>query len=176
MTKTQKILNILSGLFMILLGGLIITGGEKMYLVILLIVLVLLFINGVRQIIYYFTMACNMVGGRKILYNGMLSLIISLSIFAMDEMPSQVFMIYLIGMLGFSGIVDVFNAVEARRIKGRWKLKMITGIVTILFAAACFLFLNKPSVVVFIYGGTMIYNGIMKIVSAVRPNELISIL
>ncbi len=202
MTLWQKIRTILIAVFLVLLGVFLIAAarfdysvfadiegldpslaelfrsGELNvlpYLIILLILSVVLLFSGIRMILFYFTMARHMNGGRSILYQGILFFDLGVLSMSLRAVPPTYIMAYLIGLLGFSGAVDVYRAWDARQIGGHWKLKLLRGTVTIAFAIYAFINLRTPTYCVYIFSATLFYNALMRIISVFRRSEIITI-
>ena len=175
MTLFQKIKNIVTAVFMILFALLLMILGEDAYLIILDILIFALILNAIRKLWFYFTMARYMTGGRAVLYRGILYFDLGLYAYTLNDVSSDYIMIYLSALLGFSGIVDVLNALDARKIHGPWKLRMIRGAGTIFFAAFALISLRSPYTVVMIYSISLIYNAVMRICNVMKPQEIVMI-
>ena len=202
MTLWQRIKNILAALMLVLLGLLLIAANifdytslanipgmdpeiaaeiqatdfsTVGYSTVLLILSIILLAYGIRMILFYFTMARHMNGGRSMLYRGILFTDLALLTFSLQDVPVVYIMAYLIGLLGFSGAVDIFRAFDARKIHARWKGRLIRGIITLAFAIYAFLNLNTPQFCVYIYSASLFYNALMRLGSAFRRTELITI-
>jgi uncharacterized membrane protein HdeD (DUF308 family) len=202
MTLWQKIRNILAALGLILLGAVLIYANRfdysvfiKLegldaetaeflktfdfhnipYYIVLIVLSYALLFHGLHLIIFYFTMARHMNGGRSMLYRGVLFIDLAILTFSIQSVPVTYIMGYLIGLLAFSGAIDVFGALDARKIHGHWKLKMIRGLVTIAFAIYAFMNLNTPEYCVYIYSASLFYNALMRIISVFRHNDIVTI-
>lgn len=202
MTLWQKIRNILAAIGLILLGTILIYANRfdysiftriegldaqtteflrtfdfhniPYYIVLVVLSFALLF-HGLHLIIFYFTMARHMNGGRSMLYRGVLFVDLAVMTFSIQSIPTTYIMAYLIGLLAFSGAIDVFGAFDARKIHGHWKLKMIRGVVTIAFAIYAFMNLNTPEYCVYIYSASLFYNALMRIISVFRHTDIVTI-
>ena len=175
MTNWQKFSNVLAAFLMILFGLLILFAGEEAYLFVILAFAFLLFIYSIRMLVYYFQMARYMVGGKEILYRGILFLDLSMFIITLSTIPSTYVMLYMVGMLAFSGAVDIMNAMDLRRLQGHWILQFIRGTVCVVGAVLCIVMMNTPKMVVNIFCFMLFYNAVMRIINAVRPTEIIAI-
>ena len=175
MTNWQKFSNVLAAFLMILFGLLILFIGEEAYLFVILAFAFLLFIYSIRMLVYYFQMARYMVGGKEILYRGILFLDLSMFIITLSTIPSTYVMLYMVGMLAFSGAVDIMNAMDLRRLQGHWILQFIRGTVCVVGAVLCIVMMNTPKMVVTIFCFMLFYNAVMRIINAVRPTEIIAI-
>ena len=108
---------------MVLFALLMITFDEKAYPVIVGVYATALEFMGIRLIWYYFTMARHMVGGRSILYRGVLFVDFGVFTGSLALVPHIYVLLYLAGTLAFSAVVDLLRAKEAKGIDSPWKLK-----------------------------------------------------
>lgn len=175
MTKWQKISSFVVALLMILFGFLIMVVGEPAYLIVILIIALIDLVYSVRMLVYYFRMARYMVGGKEILFRGILFLDLSLFILSLSTIPSTYIMLYMVGMLAFTGVVDIMNAMDLRRMQGHWVLQILRGLVCVIGAILCLVKMNTPDMVVTIFCFMLFYNAVMRIINAVRPTEIIAI-
>ena len=84
-------------------------------------------------------------------------------------------MLYMVGMLAFSGAVDIMNAMDLRRLQGHWILQSIRGGVCVIGAVLCLVMMNTPDMVVTIFCFMLFYNAVMRIINIIRPTEIIAI-
>ena len=175
MTNWQKFTNILTAIFMSLFGLLILTMGEQAYLLIIVVLAIALFVYSIRMLVYYFKMARFMVGGKEILIRGILFLDLFIFIGSLSTVPTTYVLLYMVGMLAFSGVVDIMNAMDLKKMQGQWKLQILRGAICVIGAIVCIVKMNTPSTVVAIFCFMLFYNAMMRIINAVRPSEIISI-
>ena len=175
MTRWQKISNFLVAILMIMFALLILLIGEEAYMIVIRWLAVLLLIHSIRMLVYYFRMARYMVGGKEILYRGILFLDLSMFIFSLSRIPTTYVMLYMVGMLAFSGAVDIMNAMDLKKLQGHWMLQCIRGAVCVIGAVFCLVLKNTPNMVVTIFCFMLFYNAVMRIINAVRPTEIIAI-
>ena len=175
MTLWQRISRVLTALLIIAAAVLLLFLGEEGYMIVITILSFYLLIYTMRMLVFYFRMARYMVGGRQMLYRGILLFDLALFALSLSSVPTIYVMIYLIGMMIFSGVVDVMNAMSSKKLKGRWKLRMFRGVVSVFFGFLCLFTMNTPKMAVLIYSVSLIYNGIMRLISAFRPTAVIAI-
>ena len=176
MTKAGRVKNVIVGLIMILTGILIGAFGEKAYWVIITVLGASLVVYGIRLIVFFAKMARHMVGGRSILYRAVITLDIGLFTLSLTDVPSIILVMYLAGVHGFSGIIDILRAAESRKLQApRWKLEMCSGAVNVIIALLCIVFIEKIAVAVMIYGAGLIYSGVIRIIQAFRRTAVIYI-
>ena len=147
-------------------------GAENGLLVILLILSFGLAVSGVQEIIRYFTTARFMVGGRLILFLGVILFDFGLFSLSLYDASSIIVSLYLIGVFMFSGVVDILMARESKRLASpRWKLRGITGLVKILLGIACLVFIKNEAVLEIFFGVSLVYSAVFRIISAFRKTE-----
>ena len=175
MTRTKRLINILQGLIMIVLAGyLLIFPTTSLPLVLGLIGLGMT-INGIRTLMYYFSMARYAVGGKAALFFAVFLLDFgAFTLTIADESELAIFL-YLMGWYAFSGLVSILRALEAKRYKGSWKMNMAHGIGCVLIALLCVLSIHNIYVLVYIYCGGLIYSACIRIAAAFRRTEIVFI-
>lgn len=176
MTKWQSVKSILSGVLMILVGVLIILKPEAGYPLAIAIISLGLMLDGLRALIYYFTMARHMVGGKQLLFRGVILLDIGFFPLTLSQVPELGLLLYLVIVHAFSGGVDILRALEARKFGApSWRLKLAYGAANVVLAVLCLFCLKNTTLLVYIYGAGLIYSAILRIVSAVRKTAIVYI-
>lgn len=175
MTIWQKIKNVLLAVSMIIIGVAMLFFGEKAYMAIIGLFSLALEIMGLRMLIFYFGMARYMVGGRNILFRGILFFDFGLFTGSLVWVPKGYILMYLAGTLAFSGIVNIIGASEAKRIESSWKFKTFQGIVKILFAISCLIFMRSEVRVVNICAIGFILSAVMSISNTFRRQQVVTI-
>ena len=115
MSKFQRVGNIILGLIMILLAAILFIIPKEGFYVVIAILSIGLTVIGVKEIIYYFSMAIHMVGGKRSLYRGVIILEIGLFTMSLYDVPRIFVLLYLVAIHAFSGGVDVLRAFEAKK-------------------------------------------------------------
>ena len=173
MTRIQHLGAFLGGLLTLLCAAILLKLGGEGYGVIVAIISVTLFLRGVSALWYYFTMARHMVGGKRILFNGIISLDFGMFALTLDNVPQLYVVLYLIACHLYAGVVDVLRALEAKRLGSKhWKLNLMYGVANIVIAALCVLSLRSPALLVEIYAAGLIYTGCLRIVTAFRKTAI----
>ena len=177
MTIFQRIKNILFGLLVLAVGVLfLVDPSDEAYLFIIAILTLGLAVRGISDIIFYFTMARHMVGGKVILIKGVVILDFAFLTGTLSNVPKIYILLYLIAMHAFAGAIDVLRAMEAKsKVEGPWKLKCFQGVGNILLAVACLVFINRANTALIIYSAGMVYSGILRVISSFRPTTFIVI-
>lgn len=173
MTRFQKINSVLIGIAMLLASALILAMPAEGYILVILIIGLSMTVKGLQMIFYFLTMARHMVGGRMILYEGIIFLDFGLFSAAVMDTPKMYVIIYLTATLMFSGVVDVLRALEAKKLEGRaWKEKLLQGSVFILLPLISLLFADSTEVMVIAYVITMVYGAVLRIIAPFRKTAV----
>ena len=150
--------------------------AETGIVIVVLILSLELFVNGIKEIIFYFSMAIHMVGGKRALYRGVIILELALFTMSLYRVPQIFVLLYLIGIHAFSGGVEIMRAMEAKKNESSsYKLKLIQGIMDLLMAACCLIFIKVGNIAIYIYAVGIINSAVMKIVSAFRKTAVVYI-
>ena len=178
MSLMQRVRSIVAALLMIAAAVAMLIYPDNGLAFIALILSVSLTLYGLRALVYYFSMARHMVGGKRILYRGVI--IFDLGIFTLTMVFNHkiYIILYLLAIHAFAGVVDVMRAMEARRFDGPWRMDMATGVVNVaiaILAVICGFFLNSMQDIVYIYASGLIYSAVLKIVNALRKTSIIYI-
>lgn len=175
MTSLQRVKTVLGGLMMLLGAGLLVAYPVDGYQFIGFILSVVLLGAGIRSLVFYFTMARNMVGGRLILFQGIIALDLGMFAFTLQEVPPVYILLYLLIAHLFSGAVDVMRAMEARRIQSPWRLNLAYGIANILLAVACFFCFHNSTLLSYVYAAGLAYSALLRIAQAFRKTAIVYI-
>jgi len=176
MEKREKGMNIRKTIIQSTLSVLILLGALTLALfpddaieIIATALSLMLFIISIRYLIYYFTMGRFMVGGRMILYLGMI--ILDLSIFSVTLLSKsdRFILLYLIGVNAFYGAVQLLHAFQGRGYGGReWRFKMINGVINLLISVCCIIFIRSGNIVVYIFAAGLVHTALVNILSMLR--------
>lgn len=177
MTKLQRIRNVLIGLLMIACSLLLAvdrTADALKFIVFLLTAGLLLY--GIRLLVYYFSMARHMVGGRSMLYRAVIILDFAVFSGTLSDIPPIYLILYLAGIELFAGAIDILRAMEARRFEApSWKLSFAFGVINILMAAACIVFIRTPQIAVWVYAAGLFISAVGRISQALRKQAIVYI-
>ena len=178
MNSIQRIKKFLSGLAMLLGSLLLIVEPEEGYYIIAFLLSISLLLTGVRALVYYFTMARNMVGGKSILYRALI--LTDLGIFTLTTItiPKIYLICHLLISHAFSGLVDMLKAIEDKKLQASsWRMSFIYGLGNLLTAVAAFVcVLNQSTeLVVDIYCISLAYSGMMQMAASFRKTAIIYI-
>ena len=165
----RRIFSFLVGVVMILTAFFIWDNPYIGQILVAFFILVGFLIKGIKALVYYFSLARYKIGGISVLYRGLLFINLSLFTLSLHSIPVEYAMIYIIVVTAASGAVDFLRALEVKRTSDkRWILKMIPGILQVVLSLACLFMMNSPDMLVSVYGLSLIFSGIGRIIKAFR--------
>ncbi len=176
MTKLTRVKEIIFGIVMIACAVLIMISPADGYDTLILILAIWLMLRGIRTLIFYFSMARFMVGGRSQLYSGVIFLDFGLLTATLTDVPHYYVLLYLTMIHAFSGLIEILRALEAKRYGApSWRLKLSHGILNLLVTVSCLIFMRYLATAVIVYCIGLIYSSVMRIISACRRTKLVYI-
>lgn len=176
MSNFQRVQNVVIGLCMILCAVILLAGEDDGCYLVMLILAFSLIIRGIAELIYYVTMARHMVGGKLILFIGVVLVDFGIFTISLADESKVVVVLYLIGFHAFAGLVNLLRAREARRHKSSaWRINMAQGVTSLLILAASLIFARDEGVLVLLYCAGMVYSAFLRIYSAFRRTAVVYI-
>ena len=109
MSTGQRFTHVLTGLVMIALGVLMMLEPEDCVVIAAGLLSISLIVRGIRYLVYYFAMACHMVGGKLMLYVSIITLDLGLFTGTLLDTPRLYIFLYLIAAYAFSGIISILR-------------------------------------------------------------------
>lgn len=150
--------------------------SDTAYMVIVGILSLGLAIVGIKDIVFYFKMARHMVGGKMILIQGAIIFDFAIITGSLANVPKIYILLYLIGVHAFSGVVEILRAREARNaVDGPWKMKFFHGVVNIILAIACLIFIRQSNTALIIYSLGLMYSAVVRLFDAFRKTTFVVI-
>lgn len=176
MTKLQKLKNASFGIIMIITAIVMAIYPRDAYEYVIAFMAAGFFISSVATLFYYFTMARYMVGGKLILYRGVVLFDLALFTGTLADVPRIYVLIYLAVIHLFSGLVEILRSNEARGNGGKsWRLKLFHGLVDVVIAIGCIAFARKTNTAVYMYCFGILYSGIIRVIQAFRKTTFVYI-
>ena len=175
MSMLQRISNFISGLLSLLSGIVILLVTELGFRFAMLILGFSLLISGLRTVIFFFRMARHMVGGRSMLYYGVITMDFGVFTLTLTDMPRLYLAVYLVGVYAFSGVIDIMRSLEARSYEGSWRMNLLHGSANVALAILCLVFVRSANVLAFIYGAGLIYSAIVRFIKTFRRTAVVYI-
>ena len=170
----NRILHILIAVGLISVAVLLAFLGEKGQKLIGLIMGVSLIIYGIRCLVAYFLKFRYTVGGRMQLYIGIIVMDLGLLIFSSYNGSSFLILIYLLGFRFVLGGIDVARALEARKNRAPWKVKLAVGIISLATVLLCII-LRDPEIVVDVFCFGLLLSTVEHIITAFQRNRIVTI-
>lgn len=179
MTRSKRVLEVLTGLVMFVAGAaFFFSGTESSVMVMLILIQLGMTIRGFRTLFYYFSMARYMVGGKNVLYRSFILLDLGVLAGSLVGYSMIYAAIYLAALHAFDGLVSIFRANESRLNGAHWRMKMAYGVTGILIAIAVILgnaVFKEPLVTTYVYGAGLMYTAVLRIVSAFKRTRIVYI-
>ena len=176
MSIKRRIMNILSGIFMLVCAAVLITHPDYGYIFVAAVLSITLFLYGVKLLGYYWGMARHMVGGRRILYQGIIFFDLGIFAMAIPMAPHSMILLYLVGMQLFGGAIDILKFRETVKMGGSaWKLPLSQGMLSVVLAACCLLFFGNNTLLVALYCVSLVYSAVIRILEAFRRTPIVYI-
>lgn len=178
MNSIQRTKKFLSGLGMLLGSIILIIEPEDGFYIVAFLLSLSLLLSGIRSLVYYITMARNMVGGRSILYNALIFMDLGLFTMTAITIPKIYLICHLLVSHAFSGLVDILKAAEDKKLQSSsWRMSFICGLGNLLIAVAAFVcLLNKSTALVMdIYCAGLAYSAVMQMAASFRKTAIVYI-
>ena len=179
MTNMQRIKKVLLALLMFLCACFLVIDPEDGFYIVALIVSGSLIVYGLRTLLYYFSMARHMVGGKSILFIGIIVTDLGVFILTMVDEPKLFIVAYLLGVHAFSGAMGVLRALEAKRYASpTWKWSLLGGLASLtvaVLAVIAGLLLRSVTSLSYLYAATIFYSACVQLVSAFRKTAIVYI-
>ena len=176
MTFFQRIRLLIMAFFMMIGSLMMILDPEDGYYVILFVITLGLMLTGIRMLIYYFTMARFMVGGKLSLYRGLMLFDLGLFTGTLSNVPRIYVLLYLIVINGLDGVLKILSSLSSRKMGAKnWGLKLTHGMINILLVLVCIIFIRNHNTVSFVYATGLIISSIIRTVTAFRKTAMVYI-
>ncbi len=175
MSNFQKAKSVLFALAMIASGVLLLVAGQSGIVFVALALSVLLMAYGIKKLAFYLTMARHMVGGKMLLYLGIIALDVGTLALTFLDSPNIIVVLYLVGAYALSGVLSVLRSREAQKLGGSWKLRMCSGVVSLLVAATCIVFIQDATILLYVFAAGLIYSACLRIIQTLRTTDIIYI-
>ena len=179
MSKSKRVGYVLTGILIILLGLYLLLFPTYGIQVILLIIAASMTFYGLGLLTHYSSLSRHMVGGKYILYLGMIIFSLGIFTFTMRETRTLPVFIYLFVLFMFSGVLDVMKAFEEKKNKAPlWILRLLFGLLTvtmgILAVVSCFV-LKSTEGLTYLFSLALLYVGVSRIFKAFRKTAVVYI-
>lgn len=161
---------------MLFFAAVMINLPEFGYGLVMLLLSVSLLLYGARYLVYYFTMARFMVGGKASLYLGIILFDLGMFSMTLTTIPKTYVIMYLAGANLIAGGIDILSAVDAKKTGSpSWRMKLAGGVVCVAAAVTCVLCGDNQKMMVYIYCFGLVNSAVFKIISAFRKTAIVYI-
>ncbi len=176
LSRFQKVVNCIRGGLAIIAAVYMCAWPEDGYLFVVAVIGLSMITSGVNKILFYITMARFMVGGKYILYMGIILLQFGFFTWSLDDVPKIYIMIYLIIINAFAGLIDILNARESLKYGSpAYKKELLKGVINLTMALLCIIFIKYMKAAVFIYSAGLFYSGAVRIQEVFEKKEMVYI-
>ena len=179
MNILQRVLSIVIAIILGAAGVILLMADQLGIYIVAVMLCAVLVIIGIRSLMYYFSMAKHMVGGKTVLYRGIIFLDIGILTSSLADAPGRSLIIYISAVCIFTGFVAILRAREEKSWGSRrWIGKLIYGSIYILIAGAvlyCGFAWDLPEVAVDAYALGLVWSAAGKIASAFRRTAIVYI-
>ena len=175
MSRMRRIGSIFLSLVMIAFGVLLLCSPNEGLVIVALGLALWLLASGVRKLVYFFTMARHMVGGLSMLFIAVIMIDISGFVFLFIGEPKLSIVVFLVGYNAYMALTGLVHVVESKLLESRWAASLFHSIVNLVLAVASIVFFNSDEVVIAIFCIWLFYAAGVRLVSAIRPTEIIYI-
>ena len=172
MTRFMRMRIILLGICMIAVSLMMLAFPDVGYVLATIILGTVLVFDGLKQLLYFFSMGIHMVGGRIILYRALITLDVGVFTLTIHGSGLRYIMFYFVMYYIFAGMVSMFRALEARKYgAGSWKFNFAAGIYDVVISMICLLNNRSAKMMLDILCLALIVSGVNRIVMASRWGE-----
>ena len=173
MGGVKRILNIAMAVVMACCAFWVFFDRENGYLLVVTILEIGLLVLGIQQLVYYFTMARHMVDGLKVFYKGVLLVDAGIFAICLGSLPRTFAMVYLLAAFGAAGGIGIVRSFEMKGLGAKWKPKFASGVIEVLIALACVVFVNSNAVFSCVFAVGLLYLAVEKVATAFQKTAIV---
>lgn len=177
MSVAQRIKSVLMGFLLFAIGLLMeVAQGEKMIYLVALFFFLALIVIGIRYIVFYFRMARHMIGGLNQLIVGFMLIDAALVFVSLSGSPNVFIALYLVGINVVSGGLTAYRALTQKKLGDKhWRLKLFRGALNVVLGICCLFYVNSADFLMMTYGLSLMASGVLRVVEAFRPTDVVYI-
>lgn len=167
MTKPQRITSFLTGIVLIAFCAVLLLFPVDGCSIIAAVLSIGLILKGLQMLIYYLTMARFMVGGKDMLYRGVIILDLGAFIATMIDEPRIYIVVFIVAYYAFAALVNILRSVEDKRLGApTWKINLLQGVTDLFIAVASIVYIRSYQVLVVLFCAGLAYSALIRITSA----------
>ena len=171
----NRIFHILIAIGLIFVAVLLLALGKEGADAVALIIGISMLVSGIRSLVAFISKTRFMVGGRTQLYMGILTMDLGLLIISSFSGSTYLILLYLLGMLALTGGIGAARAMEAKKHGAPWKIRMLTGVLSLAMMLLGLIFFRDPETVVDIYSISLFISAVEHFYTAFRRTRAVSI-
>jgi len=179
MTKRNRVKNFIQGFVTVLFALALILFPAGALPIVIAIIGFGMTLKGLRALVYYFTMARSMVGGKSTLYRGILFLDLGIFTSSLADGQRFIVVIYIAAMNLFTGAIAILKARESKKARvPQWKWGFAFGVAAIVMSVVSLItgvILRDPDVTIIVYAAGLLYSGVIMIASAFKRTAIVYI-
>ena len=178
MTKVQRIGNLITAVVMIAFAGLLFVSPVEGLPVVAIVVSISFTVRGLRRLVYYYTMARHMVGGKNVLYRGIIMVDAGLFTGTIIDNSAYIIILYVAGLHLFAGLIDVLRSREAKAVGASWRFTMAFGTTDVLLGTAVIVsgfYMHDLRIAVYVYAVGLVYSAMLRAAAAFRRTAIVYI-
>ncbi len=177
MSISGRISTFIRGFFLILAAIIVfinpvLEGISVGKITISLAVSIFILFHAIKNLIYYFTMARLMVGGKTILYRGILFLDLGLFTLIIFAMPDLYLKIIMGSFALFYGVIVILRANEQKKHESNYIFKLVEGIIYLVASIFVFVSIALTSLTFIIFGVVFALYGIIAIYKTFKRSSV----
>ncbi len=176
MEKSSRILNLIIAAALLVFVIVIIAVPDRSPYLIVIVLGIGLMLYGLHGLVFFFTMARHMIGGKRIFFRGLLCLDLGVFIFSGYNNGSDLLiLLYLVVYLFLSGVIALLHAREAKRSSSPWKLHFVQAIFNLGIGVIGLIFIRSIYAVVYVFAAYLTITALNRLLTAMRRNAVIFI-
>lgn len=176
MTRTKRILNILKSILMILFALILVIVPVDGIILVIVFVAFGLIIKGLGNLIYYFQMARSMVGGKIMLYRGIITLDLGLFIGNLATRQGIFLILCTAAINAVAGVFSILKAFESKKIgSSQWIISLINGIlmISLLFVViSSWIFQKEPTFAMYVFAFELVLSALQKFIESLKKTAI----
>lgn len=176
MSRRQKITNVFLAFLNVISAVIMFCYPQLGYMLVVAIMSIALLLYGIKLLIYYFVNARHMVSGKRVLYRGMIVFDLGAFTVLIADIPRVYLMIYLMGGIIFTGVIELLRAFEKKRLGAKYMFKLIQGIICIAIGITGIILFKTRDYIVYFYCVGMLYTAGIRIAEVLRKDiEIVAV-
>ena len=167
MTKPQRIRSFIAGILLLAFCAVLLLFPEDGCSIIAAVLSIGLVFKGLQLLFYYLTMARFMVGGKDILFRGILILDMGAFTGTIVNEPRVYIVVFIVAYYAFAALVNILRCIEDRSLGSpSWKINLLQGAAALFITIVCICFIGSYRILSFLLCAGLIYSAMIRIATA----------